>query len=63
MAHEWEGEFDDRHRYGRPQHERPEGTRDAELYGRPQHRAGEDGGTTRRVGVPDVAAAGGDRVN
>ena len=56
MAREWEGEFDDPHRYGRPSTSVPRG-RDAEPYGRPQHRAGEDGGTTRRVGVPDVAAA------
>ncbi|NHN46159.1 hypothetical protein G9464_00910 [Halostella sp. JP-L12] len=31
-------EFDEGPRYGRPQHDSPDETRDAELYGRPQHR-------------------------
>lgn len=42
MAQEWGDEFDDGPRYGRPQHERPEETRDTELYGQPQHRVADE---------------------
>ena len=42
MAQKWGDEFEDRHRYGRPQHDSPDETREAELYGPPQHREGDD---------------------
>lgn len=42
MAHQWGNEFDDRRRYGRPQHDASEGMREEELYGRPQHPEADD---------------------